>query len=61
MLQQSIDMIFVSVSSLIFVGFVFLQNSLGNISELEENNSSFSSEKKVADSKNKSFLKKRKK
>jgi len=60
MLQNAIDMIFVSVSGLIFVGFVFLQNSLGDISKYEENKPSYSTEKTEIESKNKSFFKKRK-
>ena len=61
MSQQFIDIVFVSASSLIFFGFIFLQSSLGNISELEEKQSSFLNEKSQVDSKSKSFLKKRKK
>ena len=60
MLSNVIDMIFVSVSGLIFVGFIVLQNSLGDISKYEENKPSYSNEKIEIESKNKSFFKKRK-
>ena len=61
MIQQAIDFVFVSASGLIFVGFVFLQNSLGNIPQFEENKSSYYEEKIESGSKTKSFLRKRKK
>jgi hypothetical protein len=62
MIQESvIDAVFVSIAGLIFTGFVFLQKSLGDISQYEEDSGPYLNEKSKMDSKNKSFLKKRKK